>query len=305
MRALPWLLLCLIILQCIFIALGQDEDGEDDSDFAILDELEAMEEGGGCDGSCKAPGRDKTKKKMNKNKKPKREPPKKKSPQEKQQEIQQMMTQYQHYLQYMQENGNGEEPLSPQEFMEYMNYMKQGQAAGLTPEEIQAKYAQEMQQKAMQSPEVQEQLKNDLPDLNAKYKDLAYLGIADIPPDILNLDKIFGCGVVKIPKGTFYMGSEHDENYEEDGEAPYRKIKISKSFYMDACEVTNAQFLQFWNETKMKGISKYPIFNTFTKQNKTKQSLSIISILSTLPTLSIITNHRQNRSRKVWMVICI
>lgn len=242
MRPIFWLFLCLVILQCILIAFGQDGD-EDDHDFAILDELEDR----GCDGSCKAPGRDKVPEK-----KPKK--PKKKSPQEQQQEIQMMMAQYQHYLQYMEEQGGDEEPLSPQEFMEYMNYMKAGQEAGLSPEEIQQKYAQEMHQKAMQTPEMQQELKDNLPDLNAKYKDKAYSSINDIPADIRDTEKTFGCGVVKIPAGKFYMGSEQDENYEEDGEAPYRKVKISKPFYMDACEVTNAQFLQFWDEKKMKGM---------------------------------------------------
>merc|ERR1719150_2291951 len=133
-----------------------------------------------------------------------------------------------------------------------MNYMKQGQAAGLSPEEIQKKYAEEMQKKAMQSPEVQEELKNNLPDFSTKFEDQAYFGVKDIPSDKIP-EKAWGCGAVKIPSGVFYMGSEHDENYEEDGEAPYRKIKISKPFWMDACEVTNLQFLEFWNVTKMKG----------------------------------------------------
>ena len=110
-----------------------------------------------------------------------------------------------------------------------------------------------MEAKAMQSPEVQEELKNNLPDLTSKYEDMAYAKLSDIPSDKLP-SKAMGCGVVKIPKGSFYMGSEHDENYEEDGEAPYRKVKISKKFYMDACEVTNAQFLEFWDAKKMKGV---------------------------------------------------
>ena len=279
MRSVLWLLLCLVILQCIFITFGQDED-EDDHDFAILDELEDR----GCDGSCKAPGRDKVPEKKKKAQQPQQK--KRKSPQEQQQEIQMMMAQYQHYLQYMEEQGSDEDPLSPQEFMEYMNYMKAGQEAGLSPEEIQQKYAQEMQQKAMQTPEMQEELKKNLPDLNAKYKDKAFASVNDIPSDILNIDKIFGCGVVKIPAGKFYMGSEQDENYEEDGEAPYRKVKISNSFYMDACEVTNAQFLQFWDEKKMKGIFFF-VYNELAQ-------CGLCDIFL-----------RQNRGRKIWMVICI
>ena len=104
-----------------------------------------------------------------------------------------------------------------------------------------------------QTPEGQKALKDDLPDLKDKYNDKSYTSISQIPSNLLP-DKAFGCGIVQIPSGKFWMGSEHDENYEEDGEAPYRKIKISKSFWMDACEVTNAQFLKFWNNTNMKGI---------------------------------------------------
>ena len=279
MRPLLWLLLLLVILQCVFITLGQDE--EDDSDFAILDELEEMES---CDGSCKAPGRDKVKKEKKPKQRNQQQPPPKMTAQQKQQEIQQMMAQYQHYLQYMEENGKGEEPLSPQEFMDYMNYMKEGQAAGLTPEEIQEKYAKDQQQKAMQSPEVQQELKDNLPDFSTKYSDAAYLSLKEVPKDALP-PKADGCGIVKIPKGTFYMGSEQDENYEEDGEAPYRKIKISKPFYMDACEVTNGQFLQFWNATKMKGIVY--IYRSYT--------MMVVFFLFV----------RQDRGREIWLVICI
>merc|ERR1719356_1300399 len=127
MRSLSTLLICFIILQCICLTLAQD-DNEDDTDFAILDELENMET---CDGGCKAPGRSKVPKEPKKPQIPKQQ--RKKTPQEQQQEIQQMMAQYQHYLKYMEEEGKGEEPLAPQEFIQYMNFMKEGQEAGLSP----------------------------------------------------------------------------------------------------------------------------------------------------------------------------
>merc|ERR1719361_2363552 len=144
---LSWLLLCIIVLQCIFLNLSQD-DNEDDSDFAILDELENLES---CDGGCKAPGRSDTKE-PKKTKMPIPKQQRKKSPQEQQQEIQQVMAQYQHYLKYMEEEGKGEEPLSPQEFMEYMNYMKAGQEAGLSPEEIQTNMQKRWKQKQCNHP---------------------------------------------------------------------------------------------------------------------------------------------------------
>lgn len=47
------------------------------------------------------------------------------------------------------------------------------------------------------------------------------------------------------------MGSTDDENYQEDGESPTRKVRIKKGFWMDACEVTNGQFLDFWDKKRM------------------------------------------------------
>lgn len=80
------------------------------------------------------------------------------------------------------------------------------------------------------------------------------------------------------------MGSEDDENYAEDGEIPIRKIKISKDFYMDACEVTNAQFLEFWAhpQTSMQGqteAEKYEwsfVFELLVSKNVNDQILSAV-----------------------------
>jgi len=80
-----------------------------------------------------------------------------------------------------------------------------------------------------------------------KYKDVAYQSIEEIPND-KRPEHIFGCGVVYIPEGNFWMGSEDEEKYDEDGEAPIRRVKISKGFWMDSCEVTNGAFLAFWNK---------------------------------------------------------
>eukprot|EP00485_Elphidium_margaritaceum_P012696 CAMPEP_0202708028 /NCGR_PEP_ID=MMETSP1385-20130828/20285_1 /ASSEMBLY_ACC=CAM_ASM_000861 /TAXON_ID=933848 /ORGANISM="Elphidium margaritaceum" /LENGTH=498 /DNA_ID=CAMNT_0049366897 /DNA_START=37 /DNA_END=1533 /DNA_ORIENTATION=- len=240
-------LLCFLFQQTLIAhADTADDNDENDSDFAILDELEETQ----CQGGCRAPGRGQTEQAQAQAQKQAQTPPQAEDKPD--DATKELMLQYQHYLQYMKEKGNGEPPISYQEFIEYMQIMQQGQAEGLSYEETQQRYAQQQQQKAMQTPEGQEELKNNFPDLKEKYPDKAYAHIADIASDKLP-PKAFGCGVVEIPKGKFFMGSEDDENYAEDGESPYRKIKISHSFYMDACEVTNGQFLRFWEERKLKG----------------------------------------------------
>ncbi|ETO31112.1 sulfatase-modifying factor 1 precursor [Reticulomyxa filosa] len=89
------------------------------------------------------------------------------------------------------------------------------------------------------SPHLNEQMPYaEFPELN-EYQDSAYESIKEIPSEIRNnLMKTngFGCGVVKIKNGVFWMGSEDDESYKDDGESPFRKIKISKDFYIDKCQ---------------------------------------------------------------------
>ena len=54
-------------------------------------------------------------------------------------------------------------------------------------------------------------------------------------------------GMMPIPLGTFWMGSEDRLAYPEDGEGPLREVEIS-AFLIDACAVTNAQFGAFVDE---------------------------------------------------------
>jgi sulfatase modifying factor 1 len=58
-------------------------------------------------------------------------------------------------------------------------------------------------------------------------------------------------GMVLIPGGTFRMGTNDAEGFPEDGEGPIRPVTI-KSFYLDSCAVTNAQFSKFVTATKYK-----------------------------------------------------
>lgn len=83
------------------------------------------------------------------------------------------------------------------------------------------------------------------------YEDVSYQSIEEIPKD-KRPKHMFGCGVVYIPPGSFWMGSEDEERYDEDGESPIRRVKISKGFWMDSCEVTNGAFLEFWNKSNYK-----------------------------------------------------
>jgi formylglycine-generating enzyme required for sulfatase activity len=54
-------------------------------------------------------------------------------------------------------------------------------------------------------------------------------------------------GMVEIPGGTFWMGSEDSLSYPEDGEGPLREVEVS-AFWIDSCAVTNAQFGAFVDE---------------------------------------------------------
>lgn len=54
-------------------------------------------------------------------------------------------------------------------------------------------------------------------------------------------------GMVRLPAGTFLMGSE-DQSFPGDGEGPVRKVAIN-SFYIDRCAISNAQFANFVEAT--------------------------------------------------------
>lgn len=53
--------------------------------------------------------------------------------------------------------------------------------------------------------------------------------------------------MVLIPAGTFTMGTD-DPQIQQDGEAPARRVAID-AFYLDAYEVSNAEFEKFVNAT--------------------------------------------------------
>lgn len=53
--------------------------------------------------------------------------------------------------------------------------------------------------------------------------------------------------MVSIPAGVFTMGTD-DPQIKQDGEAPARRVTVD-AFYMDAYEVSNADFERFVNAT--------------------------------------------------------
>ena len=55
-----------------------------------------------------------------------------------------------------------------------------------------------------------------------------------------------GMTMVRIPAGTFWMGSEGESA--QDDEKPRHEVTLTKDFFLGGCEVTVAQFLQFYND---------------------------------------------------------
>lgn len=58
-------------------------------------------------------------------------------------------------------------------------------------------------------------------------------------------------GMLKLPGGTFLMGTDTDEGFPDDGEGPVREVQVD-SFWIDATTVTNADFAEFVRATGYK-----------------------------------------------------
>ncbi|HPK01109.1 MAG TPA: formylglycine-generating enzyme family protein [Candidatus Sumerlaeota bacterium] len=58
-------------------------------------------------------------------------------------------------------------------------------------------------------------------------------------------------GMVRLPGGSFLMGTDYPEGFAEDGEGPVREITLSP-FWIDQTAVTNAQFARFVEPTGYK-----------------------------------------------------
>lgn len=55
-------------------------------------------------------------------------------------------------------------------------------------------------------------------------------------------------GMIRLPGGTFRMGTDDREGFPQDGEGPSRPVTLD-AFYLDACAVTNEQYLAFVRDT--------------------------------------------------------
>ncbi len=81
------------------------------------------------------------------------------------------------------------------------------------------------------------------------------------PPDlVLDLGHGQQMELMRIPAGTFMMGSPEDEQGRDDCEGPQHQVKIGYSFFMGKFEVTQAQYqaVTGWNQANFKGDDKCP-----------------------------------------------
>lgn len=53
---------------------------------------------------------------------------------------------------------------------------------------------------------------------------------------------------ILIPKGTFTMGTD-DPQIPDDGESPPQQVTLTKDYYIDKYEVSNAEFYRFVFDT--------------------------------------------------------
>jgi formylglycine-generating enzyme required for sulfatase activity len=65
---------------------------------------------------------------------------------------------------------------------------------------------------------------------------------------------------MRIPPGTFMMGSPEDEQGRDDNEGPQHQVKIAYAFFTGRLEVTQAQYqaVTGWNQANFKGDDNCP-----------------------------------------------
>lgn len=83
-------------------------------------------------------------------------------------------------------------------------------------------------------------------------------------------------GMLRLPGGSFLMGTETNEGFPEDGEGPVREVKVD-SFWIDETAVTNADFAEFIRDTGYKtDAERYSwsfVFKNFLPQKLKKRDL--------------------------------
>lgn len=85
--------------------------------------------------------------------------------------------------------------------------------------------------------------------------------------------------MILIPGGTFLMGTDSREGFPLDGEGPIRSVKVD-SFLIDACTVTNSQFLEFVTDTGYRTEAEQYgwsfVFYQFVSEQTAKQVSSVV-----------------------------
>jgi formylglycine-generating enzyme required for sulfatase activity len=84
----------------------------------------------------------------------------------------------------------------------------------------------------------------------------AELGVEPRPPNAF-VNRV-GMRMVRIPAGSFLMGSPETEKGRYSGEGPQHEVTITRPFYMSACEVTQGQYQKVMevNPSRFQGADK-------------------------------------------------
>jgi formylglycine-generating enzyme required for sulfatase activity len=83
-------------------------------------------------------------------------------------------------------------------------------------------------------------------------------GPATLPGSPSSFVNTLGMEMVRIPAGSFLMGSPETEQGRYSGEGPQHEVTITNPFYMSACEVTESQYGQVMgtNPSEFQGASR-------------------------------------------------
>ena len=71
-------------------------------------------------------------------------------------------------------------------------------------------------------------------------------------PLVIDLGGGLSVKLVRVPAGTFTMGSPKTERAHSKTESPLRDVTISRDFHMSRCEITRGQFAAFVKDTDFK-----------------------------------------------------
>lgn len=103
----------------------------------------------------------------------------------------------------------------------------------------------------------------------------------EAPPDqqiIIGTGNTDTEGMVKLPGGTFLMGTDSDEGFPDDGEGPVREVTVDP-FWIDTTTVTNKKFAEFIRATGYKTEAEHFgwsfVFYDFLPEKMLKKDLPV------------------------------